>query len=94
MRSNRTQSFNNRLDAYVTGFFLSLVAGIFLISLREWILIAARQKDAEFYFVSYPAEELLKKIRFVSRYYGGGRGEAVGGERLALVQPEPALSRR
>jgi DGQHR domain-containing protein len=40
-----------------------------------------RQKDAEFYFVSYPAEELLKKIRFVSRYYGGGRGETVGGDR-------------
>ena len=39
-----------------------------------------RQKDAEFYFVSYPAEELLKKVRFVSRYYGGARGEAVGGE--------------
>lgn len=39
-----------------------------------------RQKDAEFYFVSYPAEELLKKVRFVSRYYGGDRGEQVGGE--------------
>ncbi len=38
-----------------------------------------RQKDAEFYFVSYPAEELLRKVRFVSRYYGG-RGEQVGGE--------------
>jgi carbon starvation protein len=47
LRSNRTQSFNNRLDAYVTGFFLSLVTGIFLISLREWILIAARKKAAE-----------------------------------------------
>ncbi len=38
-----------------------------------------RQKDAEFYFVSYPAEELLRKVRFVSRFYGG-RGEQVGGE--------------
>lgn len=38
-----------------------------------------RQKDAEFYIVSYPAEELLGKVRFVSRFYGG-RGEAVGGE--------------
>ncbi|MBI4604107.1 MAG: DGQHR domain-containing protein [Planctomycetes bacterium] len=40
-----------------------------------------RQKNAEFYFVSYPAQDLLKKVRFVSRFYGGGRGEAVGGER-------------
>jgi len=39
-----------------------------------------RQKEAEFYFVSYPAQELLKKVRFVSRFYGDG-GEAVGGER-------------
>ncbi|HUX34023.1 MAG TPA: DGQHR domain-containing protein [Gemmatimonadaceae bacterium] len=38
-----------------------------------------RQKDAEFYFVSYPAEELLRKVRFISRYYGG-RGEQIGGE--------------
>jgi DGQHR domain-containing protein len=38
-----------------------------------------RQKDAEFYFVSYPAEDLLRKVRFVSRFYGE-RGEAVGGE--------------
>jgi DGQHR domain-containing protein len=38
-----------------------------------------RQKDAEFYVVSYPAEKLLKKVRFMSRFYGE-RGEAVGGE--------------
>lgn len=38
-----------------------------------------RQKDAEFYFVSYPAEELLRKVQFISRYYGG-RGEQIGGE--------------
>jgi DGQHR domain-containing protein len=38
-----------------------------------------RQKDAEFYFVSYPAEELLRKVRFISRFYGA-RGEQVGGE--------------
>jgi DGQHR domain-containing protein len=38
-----------------------------------------RQKDAEFYFVSYPATELLRTVRFVSRYYGA-RGEQVGGE--------------
>jgi DGQHR domain-containing protein len=46
-----------------------------------------RQKDAEFYFVSYPAEELLRQVRFVSRFYGG-RGEAVGGDAPAGRQPD------
>ena len=31
-----------------------------------------RQKDAVFYFVSYPAKDLLEKVRFISRYYGEG----------------------
>lgn len=31
-----------------------------------------RQKDASFYFISYPAEDLLPKVRFISRYYGEG----------------------
>ena len=39
-----------------------------------------RQKEASFYFVSYPAKDLLEKVRFVSRFYAG-RGESVGGER-------------
>lgn len=38
-----------------------------------------RQKESEFYFVSYPAEDLLRKVRFVSRFYGE-RGEVIGGE--------------
>ena len=46
-----------------------------------------RQKDAEFYFVSYPAEDLLRKVRFVSRFYGG-RGEAVGGDAPPAKQPD------
>ena len=37
-----------------------------------------RQKEASFYFVSYPAEELLHRVRFVTRFYGE-RGETVGG---------------
>jgi carbon starvation protein len=45
-RSDR-QMFNLRLDAVVTGFFLTLVAGIFLISVREWVLLVARKKAAE-----------------------------------------------
>jgi DGQHR domain-containing protein len=28
-----------------------------------------RQKDSVFYFVSYPAEDLLAKVRFISRFY-------------------------
>jgi carbon starvation protein len=40
------QSFNLKLDAFVTGFFLVLVAAIFLISLREWILLLARKRLA------------------------------------------------
>ena len=31
-----------------------------------------RQKDSVYYFVAYPADELLKKIRFISRFYGEG----------------------
>src|SRR5205085_3486927 len=33
-----------------------------------------RQKDAVFYFVSYPSEDLLTRVRFLSRYYGEGEG--------------------
>jgi DGQHR domain-containing protein len=29
-----------------------------------------RQKDSIFYFVSYPAKQLLEKVRFISRFYG------------------------
>jgi DGQHR domain-containing protein len=29
-----------------------------------------RQKGAVFYFVSYPAEDLLRRVRFISRFYG------------------------
>ena len=31
-----------------------------------------RQKDAVFYFVGYPAEDLLAKVRFISRFYSDG----------------------
>src|ERR1051326_195078 len=31
-----------------------------------------RQKDAVFYFAAYPSEELLTKIRFISRFYDEG----------------------
>lgn len=51
------------------------------------ISLRMRQKDAEFYFVSYPAEDLLDRVRFVSRFYGE-RGEAVGGEESRREQDE------
>src|SRR6185436_15544224 len=31
-----------------------------------------RQKDAVFYFASYPSEQLLTKVRFISRFYDEG----------------------
>ncbi|MGZ8228869.1 MAG: DGQHR domain-containing protein, partial [Burkholderiales bacterium] len=31
-----------------------------------------RQKDGVFYFVSYPAKDILDKVRFISRFYGDG----------------------
>ena len=31
-----------------------------------------RQKDSVFYFVAYPAQDLLEKVRFISRFYGDG----------------------
>jgi DGQHR domain-containing protein len=31
-----------------------------------------RQKDSLFYFASYPAADVLNKVRFISRYYGEG----------------------
>jgi DGQHR domain-containing protein len=38
-----------------------------------------RQKDAIFYFVSYPSEQLLNRVRFISRFYD---------EEGAPIQPE------
>lgn len=31
-----------------------------------------RQKDSVYYFVAYPAADLLEKVRFISRFYGEG----------------------
>jgi DGQHR domain-containing protein len=40
-----------------------------------------RQKDGIFYFVSYPARDLLAKVRFISRFYS--EGEQIGPSRVA-----------
>ncbi len=39
-----------------------------------------KQKDAVFYFAAYPAEDLLRKVQFISRFYGEGES----------IAPEPA----
>jgi len=43
------------------------------------LALRMRQKEASFYFVSYPARDLLRKVRFVTRFYGE-HGEEVGGQ--------------
>jgi DGQHR domain-containing protein len=40
-----------------------------------------RQKDAVFYFAAYPSEELLTKVRFISRFYD--EGEQIAPEEIA-----------
>ena len=46
LRQNRVLRFNNILDAAVAGFFLVLVAGIVVLSVREWMLLLGRRKPA------------------------------------------------
>jgi hypothetical protein len=41
-----------------------------------------RQKDAVFYFASYPSEQLLTRVRFISRYFDEGSG---------VIPSEPVL---
>lgn len=47
-----------------------------------------RQKDARFYFVSYPCEDILRRVRFISRFYADGEkpiaaDEAAKGDEVA-----------
>ena len=50
-----------------------------------------RQKDSVFYFCAYPADDILDKVRFISRFYAEGEpslaGEAVdeGDEVAAFI---------
>jgi len=44
LRANRVMHFNNLLDATTAAVFLALVDGIFLLSLREWLLLLGRRK--------------------------------------------------
>ncbi len=38
-----------------------------------------RQKDSVFYFASYPSEQLLTRVRFISRFYGEEGGMICAG---------------
>jgi DGQHR domain-containing protein len=40
-----------------------------------------RQKDSVFYFAAYPAEDLLDRVRFITRYYAEGEKS---------LKPDPA----
>ncbi len=40
-----------------------------------------RQKDSVFYFVAWPAEDLLRKVRFISRFYA--EGDQIAPEKVA-----------
>src|SRR5688572_14839146 len=42
---------------------------------HRMIATQIRQKDAIFYFASYPSEKLLTKVRFISRFYDEEGGE-------------------
>jgi uncharacterized protein YcaQ len=42
-----------------------------------------RQNDAVFYFAAYPAEDLLTKVRFTSRFYD--EGEQIAPEAVAAA---------
>jgi carbon starvation protein len=44
--NNRVQHFNQYLDAFVAGAFIILVSIIFLMSVREWLLLLARKRIA------------------------------------------------
>ncbi len=46
LRANRMLEFNNVLDAAVAGTFLVLVTAIIFVSVREWILLLSRRKQA------------------------------------------------
>jgi carbon starvation protein len=47
LKNTRTVRFNNTVDAFVTSLFLVLVAAVFLLSAREWLLLLLRKRLAD-----------------------------------------------
>src|ERR1700716_1349295 len=39
---------------------------------QSMLATQVRQKDSVFYFAAYPAEDLLDRVRFISRFYADG----------------------
>lgn len=46
LKTQRTLRFNNTVDAWVTGIFLSLVGAILLLSLAEWLRLLRRHRPS------------------------------------------------
>jgi DGQHR domain-containing protein len=62
-----------------------------------------RQKDSVYYFVAYPADDLLHKVRFISRFYGDGEqiapeaapdGDEIAGFISKIEKSEAAFQRQ
>jgi DGQHR domain-containing protein len=62
-----------------------------------------RQKDSVYYFVAYPADDLLHKVRFISRFYGDGEqiapeaapeGDEIAGFISRIEKSEAAFQRQ
>jgi len=62
-----------------------------------------RQKDSVYYFVAYPAEDLLDQVRFISRFYGEGEqiapeavaeGDEIAGFIAKIERTEKAFQRQ
>src|SRR5689334_9226764 len=62
-----------------------------------------RQKDSVFYFAAYPSEDLLDKVRFISRFYADGdkiaaeevdSGDDVGHFIAKIEQTDSAFQRQ
>ena len=47
LKNTRTLRFNSIVDVIVTSLFLTLVAGVFLLSVLEWLLLLARRRPAK-----------------------------------------------
>ena len=46
VKATRTIRFNNTVDAYVTGIFMTLVGAIVIFSIYEWLRLLSRRKEA------------------------------------------------
>src|SRR6478672_3421505 len=72
-------------------------------SLRAMLATQVRQKDSVFYFAAYPSEDLLDKVRFISRFYADGdkiaaeeveAGDDVGSFIAKIEQTDSAFQRQ